>query len=150
EFPPFALTVWSPEPSTPWELAVLRAAGALRAMSAVIGDASLVNRVVQELRTRGDFTLIPAPTNHPGGWRSYAAMFAAVDALVTATHGEPLPLRLPDTYSAQDLARDRAITEFVPDLSTGMPRLEDVLVAVEFVRTTWPVMVNQNRGRFLL
>jgi hypothetical protein len=67
-----------------------------------------------------------------------------------ASNSEPLPLRLPGTYSDQDFARDRAITEFVPDLSTGTPRLNDVLVAVEFVRTTWPIMVDQGHGRFLI
>ncbi len=81
EFPAFGLTVWSPRPAPPWELALLRAAGALRAMSAFIGDPSMVNRVVDELRSHGDVTLLPPPTNHPDGWRSYAAIFESVGAL---------------------------------------------------------------------
>jgi hypothetical protein len=150
EFPAFGLTVWSPRPAPLWELAVLRAAGALRAMSAFIGDAAIVNKVVDELRLRGDFPLPPAPTNHPGAWRSYAAIFQSIAALTDAAPTEPYPLRLPDAYSSDDVARDRALTTLIPDLRSGSPNLDDVLVAIEFLRTIWPVMVNQGRGRFLI
>lgn len=150
EFPPFGLHVWSPRPAPPWELAVLRAAGALRAMSATFGDAAFVNRVLDELPLHGDFSLIPAPTNHPDGWRSYQAIFESVAALTNSAPDAPFPLRLPTTYSPQDLARDRALANFIPDLSAGSPSLDDVLVAVEFLRTIWPLMVDHGRGRFLI
>ena len=68
---------------------VLRAAGALRIMSAFFGDASLVNRVVAELRSSGDFTL-GAPTNHPGGWHAYAAIFQSVECTDQFNFGRPL------------------------------------------------------------
>ncbi len=48
------------------------------------------------------------------------------------------------------MVRDRALCDLIPDLRTGSPSLGDVLVAVEFLRTIWPVMVNQGRGRFLI
>jgi hypothetical protein len=150
EFPPFGLEVWSPRPSPPLELTVFRAAGALRAMSAYIGDSSLVNRVVDDLRRHGDFKVIPAPTNQPDGWRRYAAIFEAVAALVGPLSADAVPLRLPDNYTEQDIALDRALTELIPDLSSGTAHVEDVLVAIEFLRTTWPVMVDQRRGRFLV
>jgi hypothetical protein len=148
EFPPFGLAVWSPRPAPPWELAVLRAAGALRALSAFLGDASIVNRAVKQLRLHGDFPF-QAPTNHPDGWRAYAAIFENVDALTRTAPDDPFPLRLPHGYTDEDVARDRALSDLIPDLRSGSPRLGDVLVAFEFLRTIWPVMVDQGRGRFL-
>lgn len=53
EFPPFGLDVWSPRPFFPLEMTVFRATGALRAMSAYLGNASIVNRIVGELRKHG-------------------------------------------------------------------------------------------------
>ena len=150
EFPAFGLNVWSPRPAPPLDLTVMRAAGALRAMSTLIGDAQTVNNAVGVLRMHGDLPVPPAPTNHPDGWPSYAAIFKDVDALTNASPTEPCALRLPDGYGADDVARDRAICNLIPDLSSGSPNLGDILVAVEFLRTTWPVMVNQGRGRFLV
>ena len=150
EFPAFGLNVWSPRPAPPLDVTVMRAAGALRAMSALIGDAQIVNKVVGALRMHGDFPVPPAPTNYPGGWSSYAAIFRDVDALTNASPAEPCALRLPDAYDGDDVARDRAICNFIPDMSSGAPNLADVLVAVEFLRTVWPVMVDQQRGRFLV
>lgn len=150
EFPAFGLNVWSPRPAHPRDATVLRAAGALRAMSAHIGDAQTVNKVVGALRMHGDFPVLPAPTNHPGGWPSYAAIFRDVDALTNASPAEPCALRLPAAYGAGEVARDRAIRNFMPNLSSGTPSLGDVLVAVEFLCTTWPKMVGQGRGRFLV
>jgi hypothetical protein len=150
EFPAFGLNVWSPPPATMLDLTVLRAAGALRAMSALIGDARLVNKVVAALRRDGDVPALPPPTNQPGGWSSYEAIFRKLDALTNTSQEEPCALRLPETYLGSDVARDRAICNLVPDLSSGTPNLDDALVAVEFLRTTWPVMVDQGRGRFLL
>jgi hypothetical protein len=59
-------------------------------------------------------------------------------------------MQLPENYTQEDVASDSALIEFIPDLSSGLPHLEDVLVAVEFLRTIWPVMVDQRRGRFLV
>jgi hypothetical protein len=150
EFPRFGLEVWSPRPSAEWELAVLRAAGALRAISAYIADATVVNRIVNQLLTHGDLPVLPAPTNQPGGWRPYAVLFESVAALAAPLSPDAVPLRLPDNYTQDDVAHDRALAELIPDLTSGAPHLEDVLVAMEFLRTTWPVIVDQRRGRFLV
>ncbi len=149
QFPPSMLQVWSPRPSPEWELAVQRAAGALRAINSFIGDASLANRIVEQLIARGDFPG-PAPTNQPGGWRPYAAIFQRVAALGGPSSPDVVPLRFPENYSQEDIARDQALIEYIPDLSSGVPQLDDVLVAVEFLRTRWPVLVDQHQGRFLL
>lgn len=150
EFPAFGLTVWSPRPLPLLEQTVLRAAGALRAMSAFVGNGAIVNRIVDQLQREGDVTVVPPPTNHPGGWGVYASIFASLAALDASVDGGSFTMRLPDDYTDADVARDRAIAELIPDLRSGAPRLDDVLVAVEFLRTTWPVMVAQGRGRFLL
>jgi hypothetical protein len=150
EFPATGLTVWSPRPAPSWELAVLRAAGALRAMSAYVGNAVTVNRIVGELVHYGDFTLAPPPTNHRGGWPAYARIFLDAAAVATPSAADPFWLLLPDTYGEEELARDRSLTQLIPDLSAGGPQLGDVLVAVEFLRTIWPVMIDQHRGRFLI
>lgn len=150
EFPPSELTVWSPRPAPASDLSVMRAAGALRVMSAVLGRARIVGRVVDALRGDGDFPVIPAPTNHPGGWPAYAAIFRAVDALAGGTPGAPAALRLPDEYGDDDVARDRALCQLMPDMRLGTPALGDALVAIEFLRSVWPVMVDQGLGRFLV
>ncbi|WP_163989009.1 hypothetical protein [Pyxidicoccus caerfyrddinensis] len=150
EFPAMGLTVWSPRPAPPWELAVLRAAGALRALSAYVGNSMMVNRIVGELVQHGDFTLIPPPTNHPEGWRAYAIIFLEVAAAAKPSQANPFWLRLPQNYGEDDLARDREIAQLIPNLRSGTPRLGDVLVAVEFLRTVWPIMVDERRGRFLI
>jgi len=150
EFPAMGLEVWSPRPAPPWELAVQRAAGALRAISAYVGNAGMVNRIVGELVQRGDFTPVPPPTNDPGGWRAYAMIFLEVAAAAKPSQADPFWLRLPQAYSDDDLARDRELTQLIPDLRSGKPRLGDVLVAIEFLRTTWPLMVDQGHGRFLM
>jgi hypothetical protein len=150
DFPATGLTVWSPRPAPPWTLAIMRAAGALRALSAYVGNSMMVNRLVGELVQHGDFTPVPPPTNHPGGWRAYANIFLQVAATAKPSPADPFWLRLPESYSDDDLAHDRQITEFIPDLRSGTPQLGDVLVAVEFLRTVWPIMVDQHRGRFLI
>jgi len=37
----------------------------------------------------------------------------------------------------------------VPDLSSGTPGLGDIMVALEFLRTEWPVLVDEGGGRLL-
>ncbi|UYW27485.1 hypothetical protein OKC48_02810 [Methylorubrum extorquens] len=150
EFPAFGLNVWSPRPAPRLDITVMRAAGAMRAMSAFIGNAQIVNKIIGTLRRDGDFPMPPAPTNHPQGWPAYATIFRDLDALTSTSSDEPCALRLPDAYGPEDVARDRALCNLIPDLSSGTPNLSDILVAVEFLRSTWPVMVDQGRGRFLL
>jgi hypothetical protein len=145
DFPPI-IQVWTPPPLAESELAILRAAGALRAMSAFVHDPELVNGLVPALLTLEDLPG-PAPTNHPDGWRSYIRIFRDLRELVPA--GDEFPILLPADYGAEQFARDTAVLGSVPDLSSGTPSLDDVLVAVEFLRTRWPTMVDQGFGRFL-
>ena len=150
EFPAMGLNVWSPRPAAAFDLTVMRAAGALRAMCLLIGDAQIVNDLVGTLRLLGDLPVPLAPTNHPAAWRAYAAIFRDLDALTNTPPAEPCAIRLPENYGPEDSGRDAAIFKFIPDLSSGTPQLGDVLVAVEFLRTTWPLMVEQRLGRFLV
>lgn len=144
EFPPL-LQVWTPQPVPPWEATILRAAGALRAMSASVHDPDLVNMIVGAL-TKDVEVPIPPPTNHPGGWAAYARIFRELHALVP----DPAPaLSLPAEYGPEQVGKDVEVCSRIPDLSTGSPSLDDVLVAVEFLRTSWPTMVEEGRGRFL-
>jgi hypothetical protein len=45
--------------------------------------------------------------------------------------------------------RDVEVTARIPDLASGSVALEDVLVAIEFLRTRWCTLVDQRYGRFL-
>jgi hypothetical protein len=58
-------------------------------------------------------------------------------------------LQLPAGYGPDDVAEDVELCGRIPDLSPAAPRLGDMLVAVEFLRATWPALVSQGRGRFL-
>jgi hypothetical protein len=150
EFPGIALTVWSPRPLPTLASAVLRAGGALRAMSAFLRDPLLVNMVVADLMANGDIIgSAPAPTNNPAGWLAYAEIFRGLADLVSEGK-EQFTMGLPDTYDGDEVRRDDELTEWVPDLSSGTPALDDILVAIEFIRTVWPIMVDQGLGRFLV
>jgi hypothetical protein len=147
EFPPL-VQVWTPAALRADECTILRAAGALRAMSAFLREPDLVNGLVVEgLLASGDLPG-PAPTNQPDGWQGYARIFREVRGLAPLGP-EMCPVLLPASYGADDVAADVEVMGRVPDLSSGSPSLADVLVAVEFLRTRWPVLVDQGYGRFL-
>jgi hypothetical protein len=146
DFPPI-IQVWTPPPLADLDLAVLRAAGALRAMSAFLRDPALVNSLVTQVLPTVDDLPGPAPTNHPDGWRSYARIFSELRQLVP--DGDELPILLPAGYSPDEIASDDELLMRVPDLASGSPALDDVLVAIEFLRTRWPIMVDEGYGRFL-
>ena len=146
QFPP-RCEVWTPPPMALWEVKLLRAGGAPRAMHVFLEDPELVNRIVADVLVRGIDLPGPAPTNHPTGWSGYASIFRA---LVSETGDTASPLRLPVPIDAAAAALDDEVVTRIPDLSSGTPALGDVLVAVEFLRTEWPVLVDEGRGRFLL
>jgi hypothetical protein len=147
EFPPLC-HVWTPSPMPAWEVAMLRASAALRAVNTMLASPELTNRFVAEFLL-GD-TDFPgsAPTDNPGGWQAYRAIFRRFQSLCTADDTEPA-LRLPLDYSAEQMALDLEMLDRVPDLSTGAADLGDVLVAYEFLRTEWPLLRGQRLGRFL-
>ena len=147
EFPPLS-QVWTPSPMPDWEVKMFRASAALRAMNVLLGpDPDLTNEVVGVfLRGRHDLPFSP-PTNNPGGWDDYASIFIDLQGALGADATEPA-LRVPPDYGNEVLYDDELL-ERVPDLSSGEPALGDVLVALEFLRTEWPILVDQRQGRLL-
>jgi hypothetical protein len=148
EFPPM-VQVWTPSAMPVWETRLFRASAALRGMNQFLGDVALTNRIAEFLLSGTLPPLpIPAPTNNPDGWSAYTAIFRElVDAC--ALDPNELPIRLPDDYSTEERQRDADLFTRLPDLSSGVHALDDCLVALEFLRTEWPAMVEEGRGRFL-
>jgi hypothetical protein len=146
EFPPLS-QVWTPWGMPDWEVKMFRASAALRAMNVLLGpDPEVTNQVVAVfLRGKHDLPS-PVPTNNPGGWGEYAAVFLDLQAALGSDASEPA-VRLPSDYGAEVLY-DGELLDRVPDLSSGEPALGDVLVALEFLRTEWPILVDQS-GRLL-
>lgn len=147
-FPPFSLVLIGAVPSE-IDLAILRAAGALRLVHALVQDPAVANKLASRAAA-GDDIDIEAPTNNPGGWAAYGELFRDLEAV--SLPGEQvkrsmlgklrgraarrlLPLRVPDDYSALDLRVDRVSARQIPDLSEGQYRLADVLAAFEWRRT---------------
>jgi hypothetical protein len=114
-------------------------------MSAFVRNPGLVNMIVGALAKDVELPGL-APTNHPGGWAAYARIFRELHALVPDVAPA---LSLPAEYGPEQVRKDVEVCSWIPDLSTGSPSLDDVLVAVEFFRTSWPTMVEEHRGRFL-
>jgi hypothetical protein len=146
EFPP-PVQVWTPPPMPVWQSAMLRASAAVRAINVMLGDCELANHVVGMLVQRPDLPG-PAPTNNPTGLGEYAGIFGELQSqLGNAT--QDIAIRLPPGYGDDQARLDDELLERVPDLSTGAPALRDVLVALEFLRIEWPIMVDAGLGRFL-
>jgi hypothetical protein len=146
-FPPLCC-VWSPGPLPGWEVKLLRAAGALRVMSVFLSDPGLVNQVADHLYT-GHLLPPPAPTNNPNGWEAYASIFADLRSILPNLP-DRLPIHLPANYSPDDQLVDNLLSERIPDLSTATYDVRDVLVALEWLRTEWPMMVEERRGDFTM
>jgi hypothetical protein len=146
-FPPLC-TVWSPQPMPEWQVKLFRAAAALRVINVFFSDPSLTNSVADSIYSGMEFPG-PAPTNNPDGWHSYAAIFRDLRSIIDSD-SQKSPIHLPSTYSPEDMAKDRELANRIPDLSTGAYALPDVLVAFEWLRTQWPIMVEQRRGDFIV
>jgi hypothetical protein len=148
EFPP-RCEVWTPSPMPAWEVKIWRASAALRAINVwAAWNPELTNRIAQEfLRGTNDLPG-PAPTNNPAGWRDYASIFQELHTLLGDEASEAA-LRIPSTYGTEAQEHDLDLLQRVPDLSSGTPALGDVLVALEFLRTEWPIVVQEQRTRFM-
>jgi hypothetical protein len=146
EFPPL-VQVWTPPPMPVWHVAMLRAGAAVRAINVMLGDHELTNEVVGLLLRDPDLRG-PAPTNNPTGIQEYARIFGELQAQLGDAI-EEVAIRLPPSYGGDQAQLDGELLERVPDLSSGAPALRDVLVALEFLRTDWPIMVDAGNGRFL-
>jgi hypothetical protein len=120
----------------------------------------------------------PPPTNQPGGWAAYAQVFRdlrSVCGFPNAADGKSvplnyrdvagvifqdldagiydpeqgLPIRLPQGYTPDEMSLDLELNWRIPDLSTGKCTLPDILVALEWVRTEWPLMLRHKKGNFV-
>jgi hypothetical protein len=148
EFPP-RCEVWTPSPMPAWEVKIWRASAALRAINVwAAWNPELTNRIFEEfLRGTNDLPG-PAPTNNPAGWQDYASIFQELHALLGDDASEAA-LQIPSTYGTEAQEHDLDLLQRVPDLSSGTPALGDVLVALEFLRTEWPIVVQEQRTRFM-
>ena len=120
EFPP-PCEVWTPPPMPVWELAMLRASGALRAINEfLLGDGALVNQFVKDVLLREPDFPGPAPTNNPTGWREYATIFQELQAHAGGT-AEEVAISLPADYGEAEARLDRELSERVPRLHSATP-----------------------------
>jgi hypothetical protein len=134
EFPPFSMVLVGDVPSAV-DLAVIRAAGALRLINALVKDPGLANAVAARAAAGDDIGIDP-PTNNPDGWAAYGEIFRDLQAaLLPDTPGDSLSLTVPADYSAGDAQLDVGSAAQIPDLSGGNYRLADVLAAFEWRRT---------------
>jgi hypothetical protein len=152
QFPPLSLVLVGAVPSR-IDLAILRAAGALRLIHTLVQNPARANEVARHAAA-GDDIGIEAPTNNPDGWAAYGEAFrdledSLLDKSIERGLGAPrrsLSLRLPDDYSALDLQQDLVRARQIPDLSDGEYRLSDVLAALEWQRTVFDWFVTEGLG----
>jgi hypothetical protein len=146
-YPP-PCSAWSPELMLEWEVKLYRAAAALRLMNVFLADVALTNQLADKIYGGLD---LPgeAPTNNPDGWLAYGATLRDLRSIL-GNDPPSLPIHLAATYNAEDQAKDIDLAQRIPDLSTGVFRLGDVLVALEWLRTEWPVMVESGSGDFVV
>lgn len=148
EYPPM-IEITSPGPMEAWEVAIYRASAALRLMHAVLSDATpaLINRLALALQ-QGMALPPPAVTNNPDGWNAYTRVFAQAAALGGCA-GDELAVSLPNDYADAERQKDLALAQRIPDLQHATASIDDVLVALEWLRVEWPQYVDRNRGDFL-
>jgi hypothetical protein len=148
EFPP-SVGVW-PVPILPaWEASMLRAGAAVRLINCIAPSPDLANRLATLLIQGGDRLVglpLTPPTNNPKGWLDYSEILRAASSSET----RELAARLPPTYNPREKGRDRNDVQAFPDLSSGVPALRDVLLAVEWLRIEFPFMVTRGLGARLL
>ena len=158
EFPPFSLVLVGNVP-VGIDLAILRAAAALRLINALVRNPALANEIASRTAA-GDDLEVEVPTNNPDGWAAYGDVFRDLEALalhepatrpiVEKLHRRSfrhsLSLLVPDDYSALDVQRDIANGEQIPDLRGGQYRFGDVLAALEWRRTVFEWFRDEDFG----
>jgi hypothetical protein len=160
EFPPFSLVLVGRLPSA-IDLAILRAAGALRLVNLLVQDPVRANMVASDAAAGAAIDMEP-PTNNPDGWAAYGEVFRDLEAAVrppaqgkrpiveklrrrTAAR-QLLSLRVPDDYPAHEMQMDRMGALQIPDLSDGQYHLGDILAAWEWRRTVLEWFMDENFG----
>lgn len=159
EFPPVSLVLVGRVPS-PIDLAILRAAGALRLINLPVRDPIQANKVASDAAA-GDAIDMEPPTNNPDGWAAYGEVFRDLEAAAppSALGKRPiveklrhraarqlLSLRVPDDYPTLDMEVDRIGALQIPDLSDGQYHLADVLAALEWRRTVLAWFMDEGFG----
>ena len=159
EFPPVSF-VLSGEVPLGHDLAILRAAGALRLIHALVQDPAQANELAS-VAAAGNDIAIEAPTNNPDGWAGYGEMFRDLEAALLPaapdgrplagpqqgrSGGHPLPIRIPDDYSTRDAWLDKENSLQIPDLRQGQHRFADILAAYEWRRTVLDWFNNEDLG----
>jgi hypothetical protein len=151
EFPPFTLAL-AGEVTSEFDRALLRAGGALRLINLLVRQRSEANEIVRRLLA-GEPVDHEPPTNNPDGWAGYAEIFRGLKEQISANalrdDSDPatsgLALALPDDYPAEEMRRDRAEIDEIPDLSDGSNRLADALAAMEWRRVVLDEFVDLSR-----
>jgi hypothetical protein len=145
-FPPLCM-VWTPTEMPRWEVKMLRAAGAVRVINVFVSDPVLANELARLLISGAAIPGL-APTNDPGGWPAYASILREA-GLVADSDDRQLAVRLPDNYAPEQQGLDVELAERIPDLSTGTPKLGDVLVALEWFRVELLAQMEERHGDFV-
>ena len=137
EFPPL-FSVYAPSAAQEWELRMLRAAGALRVLSAVYGSADLANKICIALQSSDAAIPVPPPTNNPDGWNAFRKVFRDLQAECGPASASA-PLLFPQGYPEDDPEVARQFADAIPDLSRGAPSIEDMLAALEWQTILLPL-----------
>lgn len=157
EFPPGALVLLA-DVAVDLDVALLRAARALRLINAHVGDPRLANQFAQ-LAAEGVALDVRAPTNNPDGWDAYGQVFRDLAAAVQRELAlDPAPdqqdpmgptvleLLLPEDYPPGATDRDRNLATQIPDLREAGCSLADILAALEWQATLFDAFNEQGYG----
>lgn len=141
-FPPWSIVPTATVMNEP-DLRLLRAAGALRVLHAYVDGAELAEVVRRALVATDAGIPAPPPTNGPGGWDAYRRVLR--EAVAETAEGDLGALALRPDRAVIDPLRRARLQDCIPDLSSGAPSLDDVLVAIEW---QWGVLPMLRGGDF--
>jgi hypothetical protein len=150
---PALTTVFKLFPFEEWECKLLACVAAVRFLAHQMGnDAELTAFVCNHL-AQGNVPppQMPPITNHPDGWTSIVALFAACQR-DWGDRPDEFPIRLDaGLRSADEVERDVAFEDTLADLSDGQIDQVAALAALEWNRTVVPALIGDHRyGSFLV
>jgi hypothetical protein len=146
-FPPLCY-VYTPSKNEEWQLRMLRAAGLLRLLHAVLLNPGLANQVCQYLLENEADPPVPAYTNHPGVWQQYKKIL--VDLSAEFDGPRRLHMMMPENLKTLNPDESQKVLDSIPDLSSGIPAFEDVLVALEWMESLLPILEDASFGGMIL